>query len=354
VPIKFPFSRRRAAPADAWTKCPSCDHQVFNRQLDRNLRICPSCGHHFRMSIGERIDLLLDDGSFEERDAGLESVDPLGFTDQKPYVHRLEASQVKTGLREAAVWGLGRIDGRRVAIGIFDFRFMGGSMGSVVGEKIARCFEAALEERIPALVISASGGARMQEGTLSLLQLAKTTAPLPHLDEAGIPFISILTDPTTGGVLASFASLGDVVLAEPRALIGFAGARVASGTVGEELPEGFQTSEFLLEHGFVDLVVPRTELRATVSRLLQLLPAAPVASDGGEERAWGPIGVLSGFAQRLGGAVSETIGIDASTTPTDGNGTAPASRPRRPAGERIADSGPSERPADSGPSEPGA
>jgi len=331
LPIKFPFSRRRPGPTDAWTKCPDCEQQVFNRQLERNLRVCPTCGHHFRMSVGERIDQLLDDGSFVERDAGLESIDPLGFHDQKPYPHRIEAAQLKTGLREAAVWGIGRIEGAEVAIGLFDFRFMGGSMGSVVGEKIARCFEAALAQRIPAIVVSASGGARMQEGTLSLLQLAKTTAPLVHLDAAGIPFISILTDPTTGGVLASFASLGDVILAEPRALIGFAGARVASGTVGEELPEGFQTAEFLLEHGLLDMVVPRTELRPTVARLLRLLPPA-AAEDGwqaDDDRRWGPIGVLSGLAERLGGAVSETVGLDLDKQPGPGNGHEPSATPAR-------------------------
>jgi acetyl-CoA carboxylase carboxyl transferase subunit beta len=321
LPIKFPFSRR-AAPSDAWTKCPSCDAQVFNKQLERSQRLCSSCGHHFRMSIGERIDLLIDPGTFEERDAGLESVDRLGFHDDRPYAVRLEASQLKTGLRDAVVWGVGDIDGRRVAIGIFDFRFMGGSMGSVVGEKLARCFETALAERIPAIVVSASGGARMQEGTLSLMQLATTTAPLVRLDEAGVPFISILTDPTTGGVLASFASLGDVILAEPKALIGFAGARVASGTVGEEIPEGFQSAEFLLAHGFVDAVVPRPEMRATLSRLLRLLPV-PAVDDGDpddDERPWGPIGALSGLAERLGGAVSETIGIDVEAPAANGTG----------------------------------
>ena len=320
MPIKFPFSRR-AAPSDAWTKCPSCEAQVFNRQLERELRVCPSCGHHFRMSIGERIDLLLDPDSFEERDAGIEAVDRLGFHDDRPYTDRLEAARVKTGLRDALVWGVGEIEGTRVAIGIFDFRFMGGSMGSVVGEKLARCFETALDERIPAIVVSASGGARMQEGTLSLMQLSKTTAPLVRLDQAGIPFIAVLTDPTTGGVLASFASLGDVILAEPKALIGFAGARVASDTVGEELPAGFQTAEFLLAHGFVDAVVPRPELRATLTRLLQLLPV-PVAVEqptDGMERPWGPISALSGLAERLGGAVSETIGIDVEAEP-GGNG----------------------------------
>ena len=327
MPIKFPFSRR-AAPSDAWTKCPTCDAQVFNKQLERSQRLCPSCGHHFRMSVGERIDMLLDPGTFEERDAGLEAVDRLGFHDDKAYVDRLEASRLKTGLRDAVVWGVGDITGRRVAIGIFDFRFMGGSMGSVVGEKLARCFETALAERIPAIVVSASGGARMQEGTLSLMQLAKTTAPLVRLDEAGIPFIAVLTDPTTGGVLASFASLGDVILAEPKALIGFAGARVAADTVGEEMPEGFQTAEFLLAHGFVDAVVPRPELRATMGRLLRLLPV-PAVAEGLEvepERAWGPIGALSGLAERLGGAVSESIGIDVDK-PQGGNGSGPAGTP---------------------------
>jgi acetyl-CoA carboxylase carboxyl transferase subunit beta len=319
LPIKFPFSRR-AAPSDAWTKCPSCDAQVFNRQLERSLRVCPSCGHHFRMSVGERIDLLLDANTFEERDAGLEAVDRLGFHDDKPYPHRLEASRLKTGLRDAVVWGIGAVDGHRVAIGIFDFRFMGGSMGAVVGEKLARCLETALVERIPAIIVSASGGARMQEGTLSLMQLAKTTAPLVRLDDSGVPFIAILTDPTTGGVLASFASLGDVILAEPKALIGFAGARVASDTVGEELPEGFQTAEFLLAHGFVDAVVPRAELRATLSRLLRLLPVAVAADErDDDERAWSPIGALSGLAERFGGAVSETIGIDVDSA-ADRNG----------------------------------
>jgi acetyl-CoA carboxylase carboxyl transferase subunit beta len=336
LPIKFPFSRR-AAPSDAWTKCPGCDAQVFNRQLERNLRVCPECGHHFRMSVGERIDLLLDPNSFEERDGGLEAVDRLGFHDDRPYAHRLEAARVKTGLRDAVVWGTGAIDGQRVAIGIFDFRFMGGSMGAVVGEKLARCFETALEERIPAIVVSASGGARMQEGTLSLMQLAKTTAPLVRLDAAGIPFVTVLTDPTTGGVLASFASLGDVVLAEPRALIGFAGARVASDTVGEQMPEGFQSAEFLLAHGFVDVIVPRPELRITIARLLRLLPVAAAADEDRAEldRTWGPIGALSGLAERLGGAVSETIGIDVDAEQGidgggNGEGPGPAPGPTHP------------------------
>lgn len=314
--IKFPFSRRMG-PTDAWTKCPQCDAQLFNRQLERSHRVCPTCDHHFRLTAAERLDLLLDGGSFVERDAGLISGDPLGFVDSKPYPDRLEASRIRSGLPEAAIWGTGRIDGQPVAIGLFDFRFMGGSMGSVVGEKVARCFEGALAARIPAIVVSASGGARMQEGTISLLQLAKTTAALQRLNEAGIPFISILTDPTTGGVLASFASLGDVILAEPGALIGFAGARVASGTVGEELPEGFQSAERLLDHGFVDAIVPRSQLRVTVSRLVRLLPVAGQADTGDGRRGIRPIGVLQGLAKRVGGAVSETAGIE--TEPTAGS-----------------------------------
>ena len=323
MPIKFPFTRRQPAPTNAWTKCPECEELIFNRLLERNFRVCTNCGHHFRLSIGERLDLLVDPATFEEHDAGLASLDPLGFVDQKPYPERIAAAQVKTGLREAAVWGTARVEGIRVALAIFDFRFMGGSMGSVVGEKVARCFEAALEERMPVIVVSASGGARMQEGTLSLLQLAKTTAPLARLDEEGIPFISILTDPTTGAVLAGFASLGDVILAEPRALIGFAGARVASGTVGEDLPEGFQRAETLLQHGFVDRVVPRAELRSVLARLLRALPVPEAQPFEGAEtaaRSWGPIGVLSDIAERLGGAVSEGIGIAPEPAESEGNG----------------------------------
>jgi acetyl-CoA carboxylase carboxyl transferase subunit beta len=307
--IKFPFSRR-SAPADAWTKCPRCEGQLFNRQLERNQRVCPTCDHHFRLSAPERIELLVDSGSFVERDAGLVSGDPLGFTDSKPYPERLESSRARSGLAEAAIWGMARIEGQPVALGLFDFRFMGGSMGSVVGEKMARCFEGALAERVPAIIVSASGGARMQEGTVSLLQLAKTTAALGRLNEAGIPFISILTDPTTGGVLASFASLGDVILAEPGALIGFAGARVASGTVGEELPEGFQSAERLLDRGFVDAIVPRNQLRTTVARLLRVLPVNGVTTATDGRRAMRPIGALQGLAQRVGGVVSEGAGID--------------------------------------------
>jgi acetyl-CoA carboxylase carboxyl transferase subunit beta len=246
---------------------------LYNKQLDKNLRMCSKCGHHFRLRVDARLQLLLDEGSFEERDAGLESVDPLGFVDTKPYADRLAAARVATGVRDAAVRGIGNIEGTEVSICAMDFAFMGGSMGSVVGVKVTRAVEDAFEARIPLIVVSASGGARMQEGTLALMQLAKTVAAIARLADAGVPFISVMTDPTTGGVFASFAALGDVNIAEPGALIGFAGSRVAAGTTGEQLPEGFQRAEFLFRHGFVDVVVPRPELRATLAQLLGYLRA---------------------------------------------------------------------------------
>jgi len=273
VPIKLPSfrSRRDAYPPDLWTRCPSCEEMLFNKHLDKSLRVCPNCGHHFRLSATARLELLLDPGSFSERDAGLMSVDPLGFVDQKAYPDRVAAATVGTGLRDAAVWGHGRIDDHRVAIVVMDFGFMGGSMGSVVGEKVARAAESALAERVPLVIVSASGGARMQEGTLALMQLAKTMAAIERLRAADVPFVSILTDPTTGGVFASFAAVGDINLAEPNALIGFAGARVSAGTIAAELPPGFQRAEFLFGHGFVDRVVPRAELRAELAALLAYL-----------------------------------------------------------------------------------
>ena len=235
MPIKLPSfrARRDAYPPDLWTKCPSCEEMLFNKQLDKVQRVCPSCGHHFRLSAEARLAQLLDHGTFDERDAGLQSVDPLGFVDQKAYPDRIAAAQLATGMTDAAVWGTGTIEGRPVAICVMDFGFMGGSMGAVVGEKVTRAAEYALANRVPLIVVSASGGARMQEGTLALMQLAKTVAALERLRAAGVPFISVLTDPTTGGVFASFAALGDVNVAEPNALIGFAGARV---TVGHDRP----------------------------------------------------------------------------------------------------------------------
>jgi acetyl-CoA carboxylase carboxyl transferase subunit beta len=250
---------------------------IYNKQLDSNQRVCPKCGHHFRLRVDVRLGSLLDHDSFEERDAGLESLDPLGFVDLKAYPERVAEQRQKTGIREAAVWGFGAIDGQRVTICAMDFAYMGGSMGSVVGEKVTRAAEAALDQRVPFVAISTSGGARMQEGTLALMQMVKTCAAVERLALEGVPYISILSDPTTGGVFASFSALGDVNIAEPNALIGFAGARVAAGTTGDELPEGFQRSEFLFRHGFLDRVVPRADLRTEVARLLRYLQPRPLA-----------------------------------------------------------------------------
>jgi acetyl-CoA carboxylase carboxyl transferase subunit beta len=304
MPIKLPSfrGRRETYPPDLWTKCPSCEEMIFNRQLDKTLRVCPTCGHHFRLSAAARLEMLLDHDTFEERDAGLQSVDPLGFVDQKPYPDRVAAAQAATGMRDAAVWGLGRLDNRSVAICVMDFAFMGGSMGAVVGEKVTRAAEAALELRVPLIVVSASGGARMQEGTLALMQLAKTVGALERLRAEGVPFLSILTDPTTGGVFASYAVLGDINLAEPNALIGFAGARVQAGTIASELPPGFQRSEFLYAHGFLDRVVPRAELRDEVARLLGYLVPAGFGAETVETvtvPAFRPLSFLTALAERV-------------------------------------------------------
>jgi len=283
MPLKFPSfrSRREEYPERLWTRCPSCEEQLFNKQLEKALSVCPTCGHHFRLPATVRLTQLLDDATFEERDGGLISEDPLSFVDRKAYPDRVEAAQLATGLRDAALWGMGQIEGRREAIVVMDFGFMGGSMGAVVGEKVARAAEAALAERTPLVVVSASGGARMQEGTLALMQLAKTMAALERLRAAHVPYLSVMSDPTTGGVFASYAVMGDVNLAEPNALIGFAGARVGAGTIGPELPPGFQRSEFLYRHGFVDRVVQRSELRHELTQLLRYLSPAPTgAADG--------------------------------------------------------------------------
>lgn len=297
--FKLPFGARRGEyPTNLWTRCPDCGEMIYNKQLDKNQRICPRCGHNFRLRVDARIALLLDRDSFREQDAGLESVDMLGFVDQKPYPERLAAAKANTGIRDAALWGTGTIAGTRVVACVMDFAFMGGSMGTVVGEKVTRAAEFALQERVPLLVVSASGGARMQEGTLSLMQLAKTCAALGRLADAGVPYISLLTDPTTGGVFASFAALGDVNLAEPRSLIGFAGARVAAGTIAEELPDGFQRAEFLFEHGFVDLVVPRARLRETLIGLLRYLRASPHVEKAGSNGS-SPLGRSQEFIEGL-------------------------------------------------------
>lgn len=267
-------SEPRTGPAvkDLWVRCPGCAQILYRPALQERMAVCPHCGHHHRWDALARLEALLDPGSFERADAMVAPLDPLGFVDGKPYAARLAATQRAQGELDAYVSGSGTIEGIPVEIGTFNFRFMGGSMGSVVGELVTRQFERAVERRRPAIVISQSGGARMQEGILSLMQMAKTCAALARLrDEARRPYISLLTDPTTGGVAASFAMLGDVILAEPNALIGFAGPRVIQQTIGQELPDGFQTSEYLLAHGMVDRIVTRPELRETVGALLRLL-----------------------------------------------------------------------------------
>ena len=308
MPIKLPSfrARRDVYPPDLWTKCPSCETMLFNKQLDKALRVCTTCGHHFRLSAAARLEQLLDPGTWAERDAGLQSVDRLGFVDQKPYPDRLIAAQTATGMRDAAVWGTAALGGTPVAICVMDFGFMGGSMGAVVGEKVARAAEYALESRTPLIVVSASGGARMQEGTLALMQLVKTLAAIERLSLGGVPFLSVLSDPTTGGVFASFAAVGDVNIAEPNALIGFAGSRVAAGTIAQELPVGFQRSEFLFRHGFIDRVVARPELRDELAAILGSLPVrstdpagAPPAIEG-ETAGFRPFSFLSSLAERVG------------------------------------------------------
>lgn len=277
----FPHKTRpRVQPADGhrpsrmeglWLKCEGCEEIVYREEVERNLNVCPLCGNHLAWPIRARFAHLFDPDSFVEHDTGLLPLDPLGFTDSKRYRDRLRASRKTTAEAEAFVAGVGTIDGRTASVGGMVFEFMGGSMGAVVGEKAARLFERAAERRCPAIVFSASGGARMQEGILSLMQMAKTAAAIARLNQAGHPFISVLLHPTTGGVAASFAMLGDVILAEPRALIGFAGPRVIEQTIMQKLPEGFQRSEFLLEHGMIDAIVPRKEIRERISQVLRLL-----------------------------------------------------------------------------------
>jgi acetyl-CoA carboxylase carboxyl transferase subunit beta len=262
---------RRDIPDGMWSKCDRCGEIIHRKQLEEQSFTCAKCGHHFRIGSAEYIALLLDPGSFRELDRKLRSADPLGFTDSRPYKQRTKESIKKTGLYDAVRTGTGKIKSVPVVLGAMDFSFIGGSMGSVVGEKVARAIDKALKSRMPLIVVSSSGGARMMEGALSLMQLAKTSARLARLADEGIPFVSIMTDPTTGGVTASFAMLGDVNIAEPGALIGFAGPRVIKQTIGKDLPPGFQRAEFQLEHGFVDVVVHRKEMRETVSLLLSYL-----------------------------------------------------------------------------------
>jgi acetyl-CoA carboxylase carboxyl transferase subunit beta len=268
-------------PEGLWVKCPSCSQAIYNKDLTASLQVCPKCGHHFRMSAAERVAMLFDSGEWNEIDAGLRSTDPLNFKGLKVYRDQLEQSIKTTGLNDAIICATGELDGLPVVVSAMEYAFIGGSMNVVVGEKITRAAELALKNRHPLIVVSCSGGARMMEGALSLMQMAKISAALGRLDRAGVPYISVLTDPTTGGVTASFAMLGDLNLAEPKALIGFAGPRVIEETIRQRLPPGFQRSEFLLEHGMIDAVVDRRELKATIARTLRVLlglgPALPAA-----------------------------------------------------------------------------
>ena len=259
-------------PPNVWMKCSSCKEIVYEKEWFKSYKVCPLCGYHARLTATERISLLVDDGSFRELYAGLKPYDFLdfGFEGDK-YKEKLAYAQKKTGLNDAVVTGSGKLNGRRINLGVFDFYFMGGSMGSVVGEKITRIMERSIEDGNPLVIVTSSGGARMQEGIVSLMTLAKTTTALARLKEKGTPYISVLTDPTTGGLTASFASLGDINIAEPRALIGFAGARVIEQTIRQQLPPGFQTSEFLQEHGFIDLIIVRKDLKSEIGRLIEIL-----------------------------------------------------------------------------------
>ncbi len=261
-------ARLTAMPANRWVKCPHCKALLYYKQLERNLKVCPECAYHFRLSARERIHCLLDVSSFQERDYDLSPSDPLGFVDSMPYPERIAEYRRKTGTREGAIYGTGTIGSYPVVLCVLDFAFLGGSMGSVVGEKVTRAIELGIESRTPVLICSASGGARMQEGPLSLMQMAKTSAALARLSEVGIPYFSLLTDPTYGGVSASFAALGDLIIAEPKARAGFAGPQVIEQTIRQQLPTGFQSAEFLLEKGQIDLIVPRAELPHTFTRLL--------------------------------------------------------------------------------------
>lgn len=266
-----PDSQKKDLPDGMWEKCPSCGEIIHKKQLETNLWTCIKCGYHFRIGSAEYIQILLDKGSFKEIDKKMRSADPLEFEDTKKYTERIAETIKKLGLNDAIKTGTGKLNEMDVAFGCMDFKFIGGSMGSVVGEKIARLTDRALKNKSPLIIVSSSGGARMMEGALSLMQLAKTSSRLARLSEAKIPYVSVMTDPTTGGTTASYAMLGDVHIAEPQALIGFAGPRVIKQTIGKDLPKGFQRSEFLLERGFVDIVSARKELKQNIYNVLTLL-----------------------------------------------------------------------------------
>lgn len=276
VGIEKSGGKKVTFPDGMWIKCPGCSETLLSKDLEANLQVCPKCGNHFRISARKRLESLLDGAVWQEFDADVTSVDFLQFKDAKSYQERIDAALAKGGSKDAVICVEGAIEELPVQVSCFDFSFMGGSMGSVVGEKITRSIERGLQKRQPVIIISASGGARMQESILSLMQMAKTSAALAKLKRAGIPFVSLLTDPTTGGVTASFAMLGDVNISEPKALIGFAGPRVIEQTIRQKLPEGFQRAEYLLDHGMIDAIIPRTEMRSKLASILKMLhrPAA--------------------------------------------------------------------------------
>jgi acetyl-CoA carboxylase carboxyl transferase subunit beta len=270
----FTSDKKREFPEGLWQKCASCSEMIHNLELIQNLRVCPRCDHHMTLGASDRLETLLDHGSFVEMDAGMTSVDTLKFTGMASYTERLKSYQKKTGLKDAVITGTGKIDGVGVAIAVMDFNFIAATMGSVVGEKLTRVVERGTRDRLPVIIVSASGGARMYEGVLSLMQMAKTCGALALHAQAKLPYISVLTHPTTGGVSASFATIGDVILAEPKAMIGFAGPRVIKETTHQDLPAEFQTAEFLEAHGLVDLIVHRKKIRETLSRLISYLAPA--------------------------------------------------------------------------------
>ncbi|QOR62685.1 acetyl-CoA carboxylase, carboxyltransferase subunit beta [Sulfurovum sp. ST-21] len=267
----FGKEKTKEEQQNQWIKCPKCTSLMYYKEVEAKQNVCPKCNHHFRISADKRIESIADEGSFEEHDASLAPIDPLKFTDKKSYKKRIEEAKAKTGKTSSVVSGSCTIGGIPAELVVFDFAFMGGSLGSVEGEKIVRAVNRAIERECGVIIVSASGGARMQESTYSLLQMSKTSAALKRLSDKGLPYISVLTDPTMGGVSASFAMLGDIIMAEPGALIGFAGQRVIKQTVGVDLPEGFQRSEFLLEHGLIDMIVNRADMRQTIGDLLKLM-----------------------------------------------------------------------------------
>lgn len=273
-PVLTAVEERKSIIKGVWTKCDGCGEILVEVDLQANLNVCPRCEYHHSTTVFERLNYLVDEGSLVEIGKNIEPLDPLGFKDSKKYKDRLKTFRKKTGINDASIGGLAKIEGHKISIGLIAFEFMGGSMGSVVGELLTRVIEAGVTERCPVIISSASGGARMQEGILSLMQMAKTSAALHRLKKAGLPYISLLHHPTTGGVAASFSMLGDIIIAEPKALIGFAGPRVIEQTIRQKLPEGFQRSEFLLEHGMIDMIVPRHQLRPRISFILRTLTAA--------------------------------------------------------------------------------